>query len=121
VKRSILCRVALAAGWLPVLAGCHSYHIDTTIENRSGAAVKLIEVDYPSASFGTDAIASGADFHYRFDVVGSGPISIQYTGAEGPPVKKSGPRLYERQQGRLEIVILPGGEVQFHPRLTPHP
>jgi hypothetical protein len=115
-------RALLATGLFALLApmaGCHSYHIDTTIENRSGGAVELLEVDYPSASFGVDAIASGADSHYRFDVVGSGPITIQYTDAAHAQVKKTGPTLYERQEGRMEIVLLPGGRVEFHPELTP--
>jgi hypothetical protein len=102
------------------MAGCHSYHIDATIENRTGAAVQLLEVDYPSASFGSDAIAAGADYHYRFDVQGSGPISVEYTGANHAQVKKTGPTLFDRQEGRLVIVLLPGGEVEFHPQLTPH-
>ena len=105
---------------LVAAAGCHSYHIDTTIENRSGAAVELLEVDYPSASFGVDAIAAGADFHYRFDVLGSGPVTIQYTGANRQAVKKTGPTLYERQEGQMQIVLLPGGQVEFHPELTAH-
>ncbi len=111
---------AAAASLLAPMNGCHSYHIDTTIENRSGAPVELLEVDYPSASFGVDSIAAGADFHYRFDVVGSGPITVLYTGANRQAVKKTGPALYERQEGRLEIVLLPGGAVEFHSRLTPH-
>ncbi|MGA7339604.1 MAG: hypothetical protein WBE72_11650 [Terracidiphilus sp.] len=103
------------------LAGCHSYHIDSTIENRTGAQVRLLEVDYPSASFGTDSIAAGADFPYRFQVRGSGPISVQYTAAGGRQVQITGPALAERQEGRLEIVLLPGGRAEFHPQLTPRP
>jgi hypothetical protein len=49
------------------------------VENRTGAAIELLEVDYPSASFGADTLASGADFHYRFQVRGSGPVKVQYT------------------------------------------
>jgi hypothetical protein len=116
-------RGILAAALLSLLApvaGCHSYHIDTTIENRSGSAMRLLEVDYPSASFGTDVIAAGADYHYRFDVLGSGPITLQYTAANGAQVKATGPTLYDRQEGRMEIVILSGGHVEFHPELTPH-
>jgi hypothetical protein len=103
------------------LAGCHSYHIDATIENRSGSAIQLLEVDYPSASFGADALAAGADFHYRFQVQGSGPVTIQYTDADRKAVKQTGPSLADKQEGRLEIVILPGGQVEFHPEMTPHP
>jgi len=91
------------------------------IENRSGGAVQLLEVDYPSASFGADSLAAGADFHYRLQVQGSGPVSVQYTAGDGSQIKKTGPTLVERQEGRLEIVLLPGGQVDFHPQLTPHP
>ena len=38
-------------------SACHSYHIDATIENRTGAPIQLLEVDYPSASFGVDSLA----------------------------------------------------------------
>ena len=69
-------RAALLGTTLVGAAGCHSYHIDTTIENHTGAAIQLLEVDYPSASFGTDNIAPGADFHYRFQVRGDGPLTL---------------------------------------------
>jgi hypothetical protein len=123
VKEKALRKTAHAIAWLAALgalAGCHSYHIDTTIENRTGATIELLEVDYPSASFGADAIAADADFHYRFDVLGSGPITIEYTDAQRKAVKAAGPTLYERQEGRMQIVLLPGGRVQFQPELTPH-
>ncbi len=101
-----------------LLAACHSYHIDSTIENRTGADIQLLEVDYPSASFGADRIASGAVFHYRFQVRGSGPLKITYTGANQSQVQIAGPTLVERQQGRLKIVLLPGGKAQFLSNLT---
>ena len=98
---------------------CHSYHIDTTIENRTGADVQLLEVDYPSASFGVDRIASGALYHYRIQVTGSGPLKITYTGADQKQVQIAGPTLVERQQGQLKIVLLPAGKAQFLPQLMP--
>ncbi len=112
-------KLAILAPALILLSACHSFHIDTTIENRTGASVQLLEVDYPSASFGADSIAAGTDFHYRFQVSGSGPLKISYTAQNRRQVQISGPTLYERQQGRLEIVLLPGGKVEFHPQLTP--
>ena len=107
------------AATLFIATGCHSYHIDATIENRTGADIQLLEVDYPSASFGVDRIASGAVYHYRFQVAGSGPLKITYTGADGKQVQISGPRLVERQQGQLGIVLLPSGKAQFLPQLAP--
>ena len=49
---------ALAAVVLLAAAGCHSYHVDVTVENHTGAPIQLLEVDYPSASFGADQLAA---------------------------------------------------------------
>ncbi len=48
--RKLTLAASLCAATL--LAACHSYHIDAAIENRTGADIQLLEVDYPSASFG---------------------------------------------------------------------
>lgn len=116
LPRSIL--AAASSAFLLLAAGCHSYHIDTTIENRTGAAVQLLEVDYPDASFGVDALAPGADFHYRIQIQGSGQLKISYTAPLNKQVQITGPTLVQRQQGRLEIVLLPAGKAEFHPELT---
>ena len=109
-----------AAVLLPLiglLAGCHSYQIDATVENHTGQAIDLVEVDYPSASFG---LAAGAEIHYRFKVRGSGPLTVQYSDRASHQVRQiSGPGLSEHQEGRLEIVLLPGGKAEFHPALSP--
>jgi hypothetical protein len=99
-------------------SGCHSHHIDATIENRTGAPIQLIEVDYPSASFGADSLADGAEFHYQFQVRGSGPLKLAYTSPNGQTVQISGPILVESQQGWLDIVLKPGGKAQFHAQLA---
>jgi hypothetical protein len=91
------------------------------VENRTGAAIELLEVDYPSASFGADTLASGADFHYRFQVRGSGPVKVQYTEDGSYKVRQmSGTEVFEHQEGRLEIVLLPEGKAEFRPHLSPH-
>jgi hypothetical protein len=114
---SPLCAAALLSACL--ISACHSYHIDATIENRTGAPIQLLEADYPSASFGIDSLAQDASFHYRFQVRGSGPLKVSYTAANGQTVQISGPILAERQQGTLEIVLEPGGKAEFHPQLSP--
>ncbi len=114
----------LAAILLPALglaSGCHSHHVETTVENRTGAAIQLLEVDYPSASFGANSLAAGADFHYRIQLNGSGPIKVQYTAGEGHPVQIDGPTLAAPQEGQLRIVLLPSGKVEFHSQLTAKP
>lgn len=119
LKTVVFCS-ALAAGTL-ALAACHSYHIDTTVVNHTGATIQLLEVDYPSASFGTDALADGASFPYRIQLRGSGPVKVQYNGTGNQQIQVTGPTLAERQEGTLEIVLLPGGKAEFHPQLTPKP
>jgi hypothetical protein len=116
VHPGILAAVTLAV--LFVAAGCHSYHVETIVENHTGGTIQLLEVDYPSASFGVNSLAAGAEYHYRIQLRGSGPIKVQYTGSDGRPIQTEGPMLAERQEGRIEILLLPGGKVEFHPDLT---
>jgi hypothetical protein len=106
---------------LMALAGCHSRHIDTTVENRTGGAIQLLEVDYPSASFGANSLAAGEVFHYRIQLRGNGGLKVEYTGSEGRQVEIEGPALTEPQEGRIEIVLLPGGQAEFHPQLSSQP
>jgi hypothetical protein len=114
--------LALLLSGLPLIgfvAGCHSYHVETTVENRTGAPIQLLEVDYPSASFGDNHLAAGADYHYRIQFQGSGPLKVQYTSADGKQIQVTGPQVAELQEGQLQIVLLPGGKAEFYPHLTP--
>ena len=114
-------QAAFSLLFLAALTACRSYHVEITVENRTGAPVKLLEVDYPSASFGTDAVAPGASYRYRIQVLGSGPVSVQYTAPDGTQKKMSGPTLSEHDQGTLQIVLLPDGKAQFTPQIVqPH-
>jgi len=88
-------------------AGCHSAMIDATVQNRSGSPITLLEVDYPSASFGTQNLAPAADFHYRFKVLGSGALKLTYTDITRHDHTSSGPTLEEGAEGLLTITIDP--------------
>jgi hypothetical protein len=100
------------------LAGCHSAHVEVAVENRTGTPIRLLEVDYPSASFGSDELATGATMHYRIQVQGRGPVKVQYAAADGHQPQIQGPPLAEGQQGTLEVVLLPEGKAEFHPQLS---
>jgi len=100
------------------LTACHSSHIDMAVQNRTGEPIRLLEVDYPSASFGSDALADGASFHYRIQVQGNGRLKVLYTSAEGRQIQIDGPSLAERQEGTVEIELLPAGRAEFHPHLS---
>ncbi|HEV2486383.1 MAG TPA: hypothetical protein VGT08_12695 [Terracidiphilus sp.] len=104
---------------LIVATGCRSYHVEIMVQNRTGTAIQLLEVDYPSASFGADSLAAGAVFHYRIQIQGTGTLKVQYTAADGHHEQISGPTLSEHQQGSLQIVLLPAGKAEFHPQLNP--
>jgi hypothetical protein len=101
------------------ISACHSYHIEATIENHTGSAVSLLEVDYPSASFGTGTLASDDVFRYRIQTRGSGPLKVQYTTSSGRQVQITGPTLYEKQEGSINIILLPDGKAEFHPKMDP--
>ena len=100
-------------------SACHSYHIEVTIQNNTGVPISLLEVDYPTASFGADALGAGANLHYIIQTRGSSAIKIQYTAPNNHPIQITGPTLYERQEGKIEVVLLPGGKAEFHPSLNP--
>ncbi len=112
VRSSLLVPTSILASLLSV-AGCHSAMVDATVQNRSGATVTLLEVDYPSASFGTQNLANGADFHYRFKVLGSGPLKLSYTDTARHDHTSTGPTLHEGAEGLLNISIPPAGDVRW--------
>jgi hypothetical protein len=102
-------------------AGCHSRFVETTIDNQGAKPLQMIEVDYPSASFGVGNLAAGGQFHYRFKIQGSGPVKLQFTDAQGQVHNVDGPDLNEGQEGRLTIAIDPAGKVAWQPNLTRNP
>lgn len=104
---------------IALMSACHSYHIEATVKNDTGGAISLLEVDYPSASFGADAVAASDEVHHRIQTRGSGPLKVQYTDASGKQVQINGPTLYEKQEGQIEIDLLANGKAEFHPELKP--
>ena len=102
-----------------VLAGCHSHYVQATITNQSGSTLNVIQVDYPSASFGTQQLAPDAAFHYRFKLLGSGPIKLTYIDSHNQEHSQTGPSLNEGQEGQLRIVIDAQKNAEFQTSLTP--
>ncbi|HEX3969083.1 MAG TPA: hypothetical protein VHW70_14040 [Edaphobacter sp.] len=105
---------------LIAITGCRSPYVITTVSNRTTQPIALLEVDYPSASFGTENLAPGADFHYRFKVLGSGSMKLLYTDSAHHDHKSDGPFLQEGAQGPLSIVIADTG-VAWQPSSTVTP
>jgi hypothetical protein len=107
--KSLVVPAALLAFSLS-LSGCHSANIAATISNHTNAPLSLVEVDYPSASFGTQTLAPGQDFRYRFKVLGSGGTTLLWTDATHQDHKSAGPHLSEGDEGSLAITFSVGAE-----------
>lgn len=91
------------------LSGCHSAFVQATVFNRSATPVKLLEVDYPTASFGTGQLAPGATFRYRFKILGDGPAKVLWTDQANHEHTVPGPDLREGQEGTLTITLTDKG------------
>jgi hypothetical protein len=90
-----------------MLSGCKSRYVEATVHNGSGAAVSVVELDYPSASFGTESMADGAEYHYRFKVQGDGPTKLLWTDGGGKDHSVAGPKMHDGDEGMLHVVIGP--------------
>lgn len=88
--------------------GCASKYVEAVVKNQSGATVSLVEVDYPSASFGTETLAAGAEYHYRFKILGSGATKVIWTDSARKEYTVAGPELKEGEQGRVTITLTDG-------------
>jgi hypothetical protein len=87
------------------LSGCKSRYVEATVHNASGATVSVVEVDYPSASFGKETLANGAEYHYRLKVQGDGPLKVLWTDAGNHDHTVVGPQLREGSEGTLVVTI----------------
>jgi len=103
---------------LVMLAGCHSAFVEADVKNATGAAVSLVEVDYPSASFGTESLAAGATYHYRFKILGDGATKVLWTDAAHRDHSAGGPVLKEGQEGALVVTIV-GEKAVWETKLRP--
>jgi len=108
-----------AATSLLAATGCHSAYIEATVTNATAAPVSLVEVDYPSASFGRESLAAGAGYHYRFKVLGEGPTKVLWTDAAHQDHTIPGPTLHEGDEGTLTITLTPA-TAAWNLNLKPH-
>ena len=103
----------LAALGLPLLlAGCHgrpsrgrpAAAFTITVRNQ-GPDIHQLEVDYPNASFGRDAVPSGASFNYPPKLIGSGPVKVTFNDAMGKSHTATGPVVQDGMRKDLVISI----------------
>ena len=120
MRRAVPALLAVALLALP-FAGCRSTMVDVTIENHSGQNVHLLEVEYPSASFGANDLADGGHLRAHVQLRGTGLMKLQYEAPGSKTVHIDGPDLSEGQSGQLTVILLPAGTASFTPRLSSHP
>ncbi len=111
--------IPAAAALLLAITGCHSAYIEATLRNATPHLITLVELDYPSASFGTQSLAPGQDFHYRFKVLGSGDLKLLWTNPGNQDQHAAGPALREGDEGTLLVTVTPTGP-QWTPTLHHH-
>ncbi len=78
----------------------------------------VMEFDYPSASFGANELATGANITTVSRSRDSGPLSLQYEDASGHTRTAEGPKVDLGDQGSLLVNINPQGAVTWNPSLT---
>lgn len=110
----------MALGGLVCLgaSACRSAFVETTVENDGATPVHVIEVDYPSASFGMQTLDEHATYHYHFKIQGSGPVTVTFIDGVGKPHTANGPTLTQGQQGTLKITIDQAGGVRWGANLS---
>ena len=71
--------------------------------NTSSQPVSTIIVDYPDAAFGMNSLAPGKSFPYVIKPVGTGPLKVQFTNAQGVGHTANGPTLHKGDEGAIQI------------------
>jgi hypothetical protein len=94
---------ALVVFTLLTAVGCRSHVINVTVVNTSSQPVSTIIVDYPDAAFGMNSLAPGKSFPYVIKPVGTGPLKVQFTNAQGVGHTANGPTLHKGDEGAIQI------------------
>jgi hypothetical protein len=87
------------------VGGCHSAYVEADVKNATASPISLVEVDYPSASFGKETLAAGETYHYRFKILGDGDTKVLWTDTARHEHTVKGPALREGQEGSLVVTI----------------
>lgn len=98
--------------------GCRSAEVTATVMNQRSTPLGLIEVDYPSASFGVQALAPGERYQYRFKVIGTGPMSVLWSEGGQDQKRNSGPVLREGDNGTVDVTFTSAPNPSWNVKLT---
>ena len=74
---------ALSLVFAVALLGCRARVVKISLTNTSTEPIKTIIVDYPSATFGKDALAPRETYFSLVKPIDKGPIMVRFTDAQG--------------------------------------
>lgn len=101
--KAATCTILLIA--LTVLVGCRSRVVNVKLINTSQKPLSIIVVDYPTATFGVDKLEPGATYQYPIKLLGTGPLNIQFTDADGHIHTYTGPSLHKNDEGSVTVQL----------------
>ena len=87
--------------------------MQATVTNDSSQTLRVVEVDYPGASFGCSSLAPHASYSYRFKAIGSGVLGLSYSDVAGGSHTSVGPVIRDGQAGSLIVRIAEHGRVSW--------
>jgi hypothetical protein len=119
-RRNSLVPAAATTLLLVLASGCRSRFVQTSVENDTDQPLRVVELDYPGASFGVSILAPHAAYNYRFKAIGSGPLALSYTETTGAARTSTGPVVNDGQGGSLVVHIRDHGAVKWEPALSGH-
>lgn len=106
-RRTSLIAALLLCSLCLLLASCKTRDrfINVSISNTGSQPIHDVEVQYPSASFGTTNIAPGATFHYKFKPTGDGNLQLNFVQADGKQHHEQGPAVHPGDSGDISLTI----------------
>ena len=92
--------------------------MQATVTNDSEQMLRVVEVDYPGASFGCSSLAPHASYTYRFKAIGSGALGLSYSDTAGLSHTSAGPAIADGQAGSLTVRVAEHGRVKWQMALA---
>lgn len=108
-----------AISMLLLAMGCRSPQVQTSVINSGNTPLHNVEVDYPSASFGTSTLAPGQVFHYQLQFRDAGQMKVQFFDNAHKLHSGTGPYAVEGQSGTLTLTLDGSGKNAWTTDLHP--
>ena len=103
--RTVLCSFLLLGSFC--LTGCKSAFIHAVTLNETGVPITVLEVDYPSASYGANALPVGGKYICGFKIQGSGGTTVTWIDPNHQTHTFKGPQLHQGQGGTITVHLEP--------------